>query len=80
MKNILLKKLTAAGVLVLVSGSAMATTEESGAGAIDFAAMVSQYISVGNLLAALAVVAPISYAVAGAFKTWRIGKKAINGA
>lgn len=78
MKNIRLEKLAAAGLLILASGSAMAG--EVSSDSIDFAAMVTQHISVGNLLAALAVVAPISYAVAGAFKTWRIGKKAINGA
>ncbi|MCE7575779.1 hypothetical protein [Aliivibrio fischeri] len=78
MNTIRLNKLVAAGVLVLVSGSAMAT--EGASNSLDFAAMVTEHISVGKLLAALAVVAPISYAVAGAFKTWRIGKKAVNGA
>ncbi|MYM58728.1 hypothetical protein GTG28_05845 [Vibrio sp. OCN044] len=78
MNNIRFKKLVVAGLLILASGSAMAA--EGSSDSLDFAAMVTQHISVGKLLAALAVVAPISYAVAGAFKTWRIGKKAVNGA
>ncbi|EOV1980725.1 hypothetical protein ND926_12210 [Vibrio diabolicus] len=78
MNNIRFKKLVAAGLLVLASGSAMAT--EGSPDSLDFAAMVTQHISVGKLLAALAVVAPISYAVSGSFKTWKIGKRAINGA